>query len=253
MKKAKIILALLAILPFSGAFAQMGEIIYRDFDPDSVMILYSEKTEMSIDLDGEGHSDIRMYWEPYTSGTLYGIYCYIYSCYNDSIKICPAGPDCIMTEVEEWYSFLDFRVTSFYDRYGFRVKHGNGYLYGWFELFTRGSQETYWEWGFDRVAFCTILDYPLRWGQTEIVGVKENNESITFANVYPNPTTGMVTITGEKLKQAEVFNMLGQQMLSTKGEGKELQIDMTALPAGVYFVTVTDEEGRKCMRKVVKE
>ena len=47
--------------------------------------------------------------------------------------------------------------------------------------------------------------------------------------------------------------MLGQKMLYVQGKGKELQIDMTALPAGIYFVTVTDEEGRKCVRKVVKE
>lgn len=45
----------------------------------------------------------------------------------------------------------------------------------------------------------------------------------------------------------------GQQVLSVQGKGNELRIDMAALPAGVYFVNVTDEEGRKCVRKVVKE
>ncbi|MBR5631708.1 MAG: T9SS type A sorting domain-containing protein, partial [Bacteroidales bacterium] len=53
--------------------------------------------------------------------------------------------------------------------------------------------------------------------------------------------------------QAFVTNLLGQQVLSVQGEGDELQIDMTALPAGVYFVTVTDENGRKCVRKAVRE
>ena len=72
-------------------------------------------------------------------------------------------------------------------------------------------------------------------------------------NLTPNPTTGMVTITGENLRQAEVVNMLGQQVLSTQGEGNTLRIDMATLPVGVYFVTVTDTEGRKCVRKVVRE
>jgi hypothetical protein len=45
----------------------------------------------------------------------------------------------------------------------------------------------------------------------------------------------------------------GQQVLSVQGKGNELRIDMAALPAGVYFVTVTNEEGQKCVRKVVKE
>ena len=72
-------------------------------------------------------------------------------------------------------------------------------------------------------------------------------------NITPNPSSGCITITGKKLRQAEVFNMLGQQVLSVQGEGNELRIDMAALPAGVYFVNVTNDEGRKCVRKVVKE
>ncbi len=72
-------------------------------------------------------------------------------------------------------------------------------------------------------------------------------------SLTPNPTTGLVTIAGENLRQAEVVNMLGQKILSVQGEGNELRIDMGALPAGVYIVNVTDEEGWKCVRKVVKE
>ena len=79
----------------------------------------------------------------------------------------------------------------------------------------------------------------------------DENDPETF-NIAPNPTTGLVTVTGENLRQAEVFNMLGQQMLSIQGKGNELQIDMATLSAGIYFVTVTDKEGRKCVRKVVK-
>ena len=72
--------------------------------------------------------------------------------------------------------------------------------------------------------------------------------------VYPNPTTGLVTVKGKDLKQAEVFNTLGQRVVTAKGEGGEtLQIDIADLPAGFYFVNVTDGEGRKCIRKVVKE
>ena len=63
----------------------------------------------------------------------------------------------------------------------------------------------------------------------------------------------MVIITGENLRQAEIINALGQQMLSKKGTDNELQIDMAALPVGVYIVTITDGDGRKCVRKVVKE
>ena len=104
----------------------------------------------------------------------------------------------------------------------------------------------------EKQCFCNIPEYPLVWGQTELVGIEETIPT-AFATLHPNPTTGLVTITGQNLRQAEVFNTLGQHVLTVKGEGDELHIDMATLPAGIYFVNVTDEEGRKCVRKVVKE
>ena len=87
--------------------------------------------------------------------------------------------------------------------------------------------------------------------QPTYVSIEENvNESVTL---HPNPTTGQVTITGKYLKQAEVFNTLGQRVATATDEGETLHIDLANLPAGVYFVNVSDGEGRKCVRKVVKE
>ena len=105
----------------------------------------------------------------------------------------------------------------------------------------------------DKMAFCTIPDYPLVWGQNILTGVEENNDPTLFATLHPNPTNNLVTIMGESLRRAEVVNMLGQQVLSVKKHGNELQINMEAVPAGIYFVAITNEEGRKCVRKVVKE
>jgi hypothetical protein len=87
--------------------------------------------------------------------------------------------------------------------------------------------------------------------KSSFLGINDqDNRSISL---HPNPTNGMLTITGDKLCQAEVTNTLGQQTLRVEGKGDELHVDMTALPAGIYFVTVTDEDGRKCVRKVVKK
>ena len=103
------------------------------------------------------------------------------------------------------------------------------------------------------MAYCSVPNYPLRVGQTNFSWDVVENESTLFATLHPNPTTGKVTITGKDLKQAEVFNTLGQHVATTKGEGERMTVDISALPAGVYFVNVTDKDGRKCVRKVVKE
>ena len=131
-------------------------------------------------------------------------------------------------------------------KWAVRHRVGEHYYYGWFQVLPIPVS-------FDRYAYCTIHDYPLRWGQTSLTEEIDENGSAAFATVYPNPTKGMVTIMGENLKQAEVLNMFGQQVLSLQGKGNELHIDMTTLPAGIYFVTVTNEEGKKCVRKVLKE
>ena len=83
--------------------------------------------------------------------------------------------------------------------------------------------------------------------------VQEQGAAQEFCKVFPNPTTGRVTILGQELKQAEVINTLGQCVATATGKGEMLQINIANLPAGVYFVRVKDKEGRKCVRKIVKE
>ena len=84
------------------------------------------------------------------------------------------------------------------------------------------------------------------------MAVKEDETTPLFT-LLPNPTTGLINITGKDLKQAEILNTLGQRVANATGEGETLQIDLSELPTGVYFVNITDKEGRKCVRKVVKE
>ncbi|MBQ6305405.1 MAG: T9SS type A sorting domain-containing protein [Bacteroidales bacterium] len=85
------------------------------------------------------------------------------------------------------------------------------------------------------------------------VGVPENQDSNDWVTVHPNPTSGFVSVKGENLRQAKVFNMLGEKVFSVQGKDNELQIDMSSLPTGVYFVIVTNEDGQKSVHKVVKE
>lgn len=83
--------------------------------------------------------------------------------------------------------------------------------------------------------------------------VKEQGTTQEFCKIFPNPSTGMVFVKGTNLKQARVVNIFGQRVATAQGEGGSLTVDISGLPAGIYFVNVTDNEGRKCVRKVVKK
>ena len=72
-------------------------------------------------------------------------------------------------------------------------------------------------------------------------------------DIHPNPTTGQVTIMGQDLKSAEVFNTLGQKVATATNGSDCITLDISNLPAGIYIVSITDGEGRKCVKKVVKE
>lgn len=139
-----------------------------------------------------------------------------------------------------------------------RLKDGNHYYYGW--AFTDAFSEPNPESGHNKVYFalhdityCTSPDYPLKWGQTSIQTSFEETFDRNILDIYPNPTSGLVSITGQDLTTAEVFNTLGQRVATATGDGERLTVDLKGLPAGVYFVNVTDKDGRKCVRKVVKE
>ena len=157
---------------------------------------------------------------------------------------------------------------SHFPRYvAYKIEKEDGCYYGWLEHsveytiypgghgdFTGTTEVRMPKVTVYRAVFCTIPNYPLRLGQTSFnwEGVEEN-DATAFATIHPNPTTGQVTITGENLRQAEVVNTLGQRVATATGDREQLSVDLSGQPAGVYFVTVTDEEGRKCVRKVVKE
>ncbi len=97
---------------------------------------------------------------------------------------------------------------------------------------------------------CGLIERSLNVTVKNSTGV---DESGVRATLFPNPTTGLVTINGTDLKQAEVFNTLGQRVTTPTDEGETLHIDLSGLPTGIYFINITDKEGRKCVRKVVKE
>lgn len=76
-------------------------------------------------------------------------------------------------------------------------------------------------------------------------------DSVNF-NLYPNPTSGVITLLYSKeITELSVFNLLGQTMLNKKLNSTEATIDLSSLPSATYFVKVISE-GKIKMVKVIK-
>jgi len=71
-------------------------------------------------------------------------------------------------------------------------------------------------------------------GYFQLIGLNENyNPKL---NVYPNPTTGQLSITGLlENKSIEIVNTLGEVVFKTQAKNKELHINLI-LESGLYFI-----------------
>ena len=73
--------------------------------------------------------------------------------------------------------------------------------------------------------------------------------------IYPNPTTGQLTIEGVELKieNVEILDILGRMVKTYRlNSSTNATLDVSELSNGTYFVSVYSE-GQKITRKFVKE
>ncbi len=227
-----------------GLKAQTGEILFNDLDPDPYLHPNLTHEEMCFDLDFDSIADLRMHY--YLQSASLGFYM---TAIQDNLSLCKINNGDTIPNAEDWRHEWSFVNPDNYEYWGFRFDEGGNYYYGWLRTYGNATERN---WYLDKYAFCTIPNYPLKCGQTDLTSIEENKRN-AFATIHPNPTTGMVTIMGENVKRAEVTNMLGQHVATASGQGEQLTVDISRLPAGVYFVSVTDESGKKCVHKVVKE
>lgn len=69
-------------------------------------------------------------------------------------------------------------------------------------------------------------------------------ESEEYAlRVFPNPSSGQLNIEAKSIYQVSVFNALGQCVLHWEGHSDALQLDLSHLENGLYWLEVTAENG----------
>ncbi|MEI6091556.1 MAG: DUF2271 domain-containing protein [bacterium] len=74
------------------------------------------------------------------------------------------------------------------------------------------------------------------------------DKSKTYFKVFPNPTSGIVNISGDNFTEVEVRDMNGKLIY----HGTERTINLSNKPIGTYFVKISNGENAE-VKKIVKE
>jgi hypothetical protein len=85
---------------------------------------------------------------------------------------------------------------------------------------------------------------------THVDAIDENNSSTIY--VYPNPTSGEITLEGESINHIRIVNAYGQTVYNAKVEGEQVRIDLSNVAKGIYMMHIEAESGQT-VRKIVVE
>lgn len=84
---------------------------------------------------------------------------------------------------------------------------------------------------------------------TTNVGIDDVDAMVV--NIYPNPTSRILNLqSAEGLQEVTVYNMIGQQVLTQKGNGERMQLDLGDLANGSYTLSITSANGNQTTRKI---
>ncbi|MBC8319885.1 MAG: T9SS type A sorting domain-containing protein [Bacteroidetes bacterium] len=78
-----------------------------------------------------------------------------------------------------------------------------------------------------------------------LTGLNEISYFSEFLNIYPNPSNNKITFSSPSLTgntQLSIFNVNGSKVIEMQLNDNETQIDISALPRGVYFVRLQNEK-----------
>lgn len=82
--------------------------------------------------------------------------------------------------------------------------------------------------------------------------VEEGKVEETSVSLYPNPTQGLLTVSGKGLRQVSLYNLFGQQVAAIPSYNSiNAMVDTSGFAAGIYIVRVHTENGVYLKRVVV--
>ena len=238
-------------------FIEETPIIFAEFEPDTCFILNYPDT-IYWDLNQDGNHDIYFYLVYHSAG---GYMTYMNPetdwKWSNSIKVDqnlwqPLTDTTMIDESLYWQSgelFFSGLDTPEWWYFAFRHQTEDGIHYGWAHIKCTG----YCNFCISGMGYCTIPNYPLQWGQTNItVGLEEKPTENSFV-VYPNPANNVLFVesrraTSLQTQSYRITNLMGQTLLQGSITAENQQINIENLPAGMYFISMDNQTTKFIVR-----
>jgi hypothetical protein len=86
-------------------------------------------------------------------------------------------------------------------------------------------------------------DFDGKFEYFNLVAVNCDNINLSKINIYPNPNNGHFIIEGtEPNANLIILNQLGKKIITQKISSEKMEIDLSNLPNGIYFVQISSEK-----------
>ncbi|MFK5982565.1 MAG: choice-of-anchor L domain-containing protein [Flavobacteriaceae bacterium] len=84
-----------------------------------------------------------------------------------------------------------------------------------------------------------------------------DNEDLSNMNIYPNPSTGIINLKSNSFSETtaiSIYNLQGQQVISEDKTpvNETIQVDVSNLTTGIYFIKITSEEN-SVVKRIIKK
>ncbi len=82
------------------------------------------------------------------------------------------------------------------------------------------------------------------------LSLKEN--ALATFTMYPNPANNVLNIkSASSIEKVDIYNIVGKQILSTKGFVNSTEINISNLSSGVYLVKIIDQNNNSAIKKLI--
>ena len=98
-----------------------------------------------------------------------------------------------------------------------------------------------WELGQDCIGVNSLLDVIIDKMEENNMNVSIQENAILELDIYPNPVQNIINIKGGFSGSIELYNLMGEQILS--GNGATKHIDLLSLNPGVYIMKLRNNQG----------